>query len=40
MGCYRTEVGKNWINVSLSVMQTWRLQEKKVLANLIYMASN
>lgn len=40
MGCYRNEVGKNWIDVGLSVMQTWRLQGKNVLANLIYMASN
>ncbi|MBS3140400.1 transposase [Candidatus Woesearchaeota archaeon] len=40
MECYRTEVSKNWFNVGLSVMQTWRLQEKNVLANLIYMASN
>jgi len=40
MGCYRNEVGKNWIDVCLSVMQTWRLQEKNILANLVYMASN
>ena len=40
MGCYRNEVGRNWINVCLSVMQTWRLQERNVLANLVYMASN
>ena len=40
MGCYRTDVGKNWIDVCLSVMQTWRLQERNVLANLIHMASN
>lgn len=40
MGCYRNEVGVNWINVCLSVMQTWRLQEKNVLANLVYLASN
>ena len=30
MECYRTEVSKNWFNVGLSVMQTWRLQEKNV----------
>ena len=40
MGCYRNEVGRNWINVCLSVMQTWRLQERNVLANLIHLASN
>ena len=40
MGCYRNEVGVNWINVCLSVMQTWRLQEKNVLANLIYLQNN
>jgi len=40
MGCYRNEVGRNWINVCLSVMQTWRLQERNVLANLVYLASN
>jgi len=40
MGCYRNEVGVNWINVCLSVMQTWRLQERNVLANLVYIASN
>jgi hypothetical protein len=40
MGCYRTDVGKNWINVCLSVMQTWRLQNKNVLANLVHLASN
>ena len=39
MGCYRNEVGKNWINVCLSVMQTWRMQEKNVLANLVYLAN-
>ncbi|MFP4424298.1 MAG: hypothetical protein ACLFP2_03620 [Candidatus Woesearchaeota archaeon] len=32
MGCYRTEVGKNWINVCLSVMQIWRLQNKNVFS--------
>lgn len=40
MGCYRTEVGKNWINVCLSVMQTWRMQNKNVLANLIHLQRN
>ncbi len=40
MGCYRTEVGKNWINVCLSVMQTWRLQNRNVLANLIHLQGN
>ena len=40
MGCYRNEVGVNWINVCLSVMQTWRLQERNVLANLVDIASN
>jgi hypothetical protein len=40
MGCYRNEVGRKWINICLSVMQTWKLQEKNVLANLIYFASN
>lgn len=40
MGCYRNEVGVNWINVCLSVMQTWRLQERNVLANLIYLQNN
>jgi transposase len=40
MGCYRNEVGVNWINICLSVMQTWRLQERNVLANLVHMASN
>lgn len=40
MGCYRTDVGRNWINVCLSVMQTWKLQNKNVLANLVYLASN
>ena len=40
MGCYRNEVGINWINVCLSVMQTWKLQERNVLANLVHMASN
>lgn len=40
MGCYRNEVGINWINICLSVMQTWRLQGKNVLANLVYIADN
>ena len=40
MGCYRTYVGRNWINVCLSVMQTWRLQERNVLANLICLQNN
>ncbi len=40
MGCYRNEVGVNWINVCLSVMQTWRLQEKNLLANLVYLQNN
>ena len=40
MGCYRNEVGKRWIDVCLSVMQTWRLQEKNLLANLVHVASN
>lgn len=40
MGCYRNEVGVNWINVCLSVMQTWRLQEKNGLANLICLQRN
>lgn len=40
MGCYRTEIGKNWINICLSVMQTWRLQNKNILANLINMQEN
>ena len=39
MGCYRNEVGKKWIEVCLSVMQTWRLQGRNVLANLLYMAT-
>jgi transposase len=39
MGCYRNEVGKNWINICLSVMQTWRTQGKNILANLLYMAT-
>lgn len=40
MGCYRNEVGINWINVCLSVMQTWRLQERNILANLVYLQKN
>jgi hypothetical protein len=40
MGCYRNEVGVNWINICLSVMQTWRLQGRNLLANLTYMARN
>lgn len=40
MGCYRNEVGKNWINICLSVMQTWRFQGKNILANLVHIASN
>jgi hypothetical protein len=40
MGCYRNEVGVNWINICLSVMQTWKLQGKNVLANLAYLANN
>jgi len=40
MGCYRNEVGVNWINVCLSVMQTWRLQERNILANLINLQKN
>jgi hypothetical protein len=40
MGCYRNDVGKNWINVCLSVMQTWKMQNKNVLANLVHLASN
>jgi len=40
MGCYRNEVGKRWIDICLSVMQTWRLQERNVLANLVYLAGN
>jgi len=39
MGCYRNDVGKNWINVCLSVMQTWRLQERNVFVNLVLMAN-
>lgn len=40
MGCYRNDCGKNWINICLSVMQTWRLQGKNILSSLIYLASN
>ena len=40
MGCYRNNVGKRWVDICLSVMQTWRLQRKNVLANLIYLAEN
>lgn len=40
MGCYRNQVGINWINICLSVMQTWRFQGKNILANLIHMTSN
>lgn len=40
MGCYRTQVGVNWINVCLSVMQTWKFQERNVLANLINLQTN
>ena len=39
MGCYRNDVGKNWIDVCLSVMQTWKLQERNVFANLVLMAN-
>jgi transposase len=39
MGCYRNEVGKKWIDVCLSVMQTWKLQKQNVFANLILMAN-
>lgn len=39
MGCYRNEVGKNWIDICLSVIQTWRMQGKNILANLVYLAS-
>lgn len=39
MGCYRNEVGKNWINICLSVMQTWRLQGKSIFANLLTIAN-
>lgn len=39
MGCYRNDVGRNWINVCLSVMQTWRLQKQNIFSNLILMAN-
>jgi transposase len=39
MGCYRNDVGKNWIDVCLSVMQTWRLQNQNIFSNLVLMAS-
>lgn len=39
MGCYRNEVGKNWIDICLSVMQTWRFQNKNILQNLIMIAN-
>jgi hypothetical protein len=38
MGCYRNEVGKNWIDICLSVMGTWRLQGRNVLENLMILA--
>lgn len=40
MGCYRNEVGKNWIDVCMSVMLTWKLQSRNILAQLIAVASN
>ena len=34
IGCYRNEVGKNWIDICMSVMQTWRMQGINILQSL------
>jgi transposase len=34
IGCYRNEVGRRWINICMSVMQTWRMQDANLLYNL------
>lgn len=38
MGCYRNEIGKNWIDNCLSVMQTWRLKGMNIFENLTAIA--
>lgn len=34
IGCYRNWKGKRWIDVVMSVIHTWRLQEKNIFQNL------
>lgn len=34
IGCYRNEKGKNWIDNTVSVLHTWKLQEKNIFQNL------
>lgn len=38
MGCYRTDKGKNWIDIGISVLQSWRLQGKNVYQELCAVA--
>lgn len=34
MGCYRTDKGKDWIDVGISVLQSWKLQGKNAYQEL------
>lgn len=38
MGCYRTDKGKEWIDIGISVLQSWRLQGKNVYQELCAVA--
>lgn len=38
MGCYRNEKGKNWIDIGISVLQSWRLQGKNPYQELCNLA--
>lgn len=38
MGCYRTGKGKDWIDIGISVLQSWRLQGKNVYQELCAVA--
>ena len=39
IGCYRNEKGKNWIDIAVSVIQTWKLQGINVFQQLTAVAS-
>jgi len=34
MGCYRNQKGKDWIDIGISVIQTWKMQGKNVFQEL------
>lgn len=38
IGCYRNEKGKRWINIVVSTLHTWKLQEKNLFRQLTLIA--